>query len=1188
MESREKGTEAKLESQTETFHLIRHAFILEHLLEAAELQWEKIKVGLRPMYSENRLRVFAKVEKSPEYVRPSKMGLMRDKAKVECLLEQMKSVQDEGKLESQRWKMRLSENIAKAEFILQEMKSNAGGLEAPGLELQLKEQIAKSELLLEEVELVGVAEEVAFEERFRDVKSPVLKMQLKKHIAKVESLLQSMKFVHEKSKEGTVELEILLREIKLAQESGKIKSSLSRSMLEAYVVKLKLLLDETELKKEKEELGSQMLEKELLLEELTKEGFLLMKYAKRLPIMDWEERHLEKILSILREMKSEHKGEELKPQVLEVILEQKEEEHATTSKSPQEKMKLMQEESNIKSPALGMQLKECIVELDGVLKEGKLGFLSEKLRFRKLKTELHRHIVELEPLLEKMKLEQEKESVWSQELKMQLNEYIAKLELLPEKTELDERHVAELKRFIVKAKEINLEREKKTMESLMLQLEERTVELTSLFEDIISVRCFERGWYEDQKRCTVKLKFLLEGIKFKQNEPGLQYQGLKIQLVLELLVKEIESTRDVKILGLKGHLEKVKFLLGAIELEREEEKLEFPALEMQLKESTVQTESQTKSWKMARLYDKALEKQLHECRVELQSLQEKMKFAQLIENVKCLPLEMELNRHIMKLRSARQALVRSFPSIENELEDHTRNSKWLLKEIESERDVGIQQPLVWKMILEGYSEKRKYHKLKIEFKQHMAKLESLLLEMKLEQEKGGPGSRALKIALEEYIVELELLLKERELICDVDILKSPVPKMRLDEHLGKVKSRLATIKLGREKTKLEFPELKEHIVHMNSVLEEMKSTVSAADVELKEHIVHVNSLLEEMKSTASATDVEFETPREQKASRPLIPQRPIIVIGGRGQDGQSLRSVEGFLFVRGRWIELPAMNIPRSFMSAVVFGNEIVVSGGDTGPAITDTIEVLNLAETPLQWRISPANLPVPLCGHQTVVYEGKLIVIGGRDGNEERNSEMIYQILLAPPYTFNVLELLGTPVAWHGAELVGYDIFIFGGEGRRRFVPTSNVFAYNLVREELRPMQCLPRAVMGMATVTKGTSVAVVGGLDDNKQELDKVFMYDTSSGEHHSLPEMNEKRGGCCAAISFTFETRSSCSSEKFTDALFVVGNERSLNTFEGYSFESRRWIDMPPMREPRRFCSMVVAPVEFETFIEYYMIE
>ena len=1004
--------------------------------------------------------------------------------------------------------------------------------------------------------------------------------------------------------------------MKLAQESGKVKTSFSRLMLEAYVVKLKLLLDETELEKEKEELRSQMLEKELL-EEITREGFLLMKYATMLPIMGWGMRHLERILLILQEMKSEHKGEGLKP----LVLEQKEkEEHATTSKSPQEKMELVQEESNIKSPALGMQLKECIVQLDGVLKNEKLEILKDKLKFRKLKIQLHRRIVELEPLLEKMKLEEEKVRVRSQELRMELNEYMAKLELLPEETELDERHVAELKRFIVKVKKINLEREKKTMQSLMLQLEESTVEVKSLLEDIKSVRC----WYEDKTRCIAHLEFLLEGLKLKQKEEGLQSQELEIQLEehivkLELLVKEIESARDVKMLELKEHLWTLKYLIEATKLERDEVKLEIPALEVQVKEQIMRMRKPGK----IELFDKALplEKQLEERIVELESLQEKINLVQLIGKLKCRPLEMELNRHIMKLKSLLNEMRPSWVTVE----EYIQTSESLLKETESLRYVSM--PQARKMVLEGNLAKGKLvpaeqqertlksPTLEIELKQLIEKLDSLIVEMKLEQEEAG--SQVLEMGLGEHIVNSEFLLGERELICDAAILKSPVSIIQLEERLGKVKFRLATMKLAREKRKLEYPglekKLKQHIVNMAAVLKKMKSqrkeVAVDVDMKLEEHIVNLEALLKEMKlepkekelepspkkirlkqeegKLESSTEERKLTPRGRKATSPLMAQRPVIVIGGRGQDGQSLSSVEGYIFLEGRWIELPAMNTPRSFMSSVVVGNEIVVSGGDTGDAITDTIEVLSLAETPLQWKMSPAKLPVPLSAPQTIVYEGKLIVIGGRDGNEERNSEKIYQILLAPPYTFNVLETLGTPVAWHGAELVGYDIFIFGGEGRSRFVPTSNVFAYNLVREELRPMQCLPRAVMGMATVTKGKSVAVVGGLDGNEQDLDKVLMYDTSSGKHHSLPEMNEKRGGCSAVASFTLETRSSCSCEKFTDALFAVGCVRSLNTFEGYSFESHRWIDMPPMREPRRFCSMVVAPVEFDTFREH-MIE
>ena len=1183
MESSQEGAETKLESLIENFDLKQHVLILEFLLEVAELQWKKNEHA----QTEEKLKGD---EKNPEYL-ASKIEFMRDKAKVECLLEQMKSLQDKGNLESQRWKIRLSDNTEKAEFILQEMKSLLEeGLRAPGLEMQLEEQIVKSELLLEEMELAGVVEEVEFEERFTDVvvKSPVLKMQLKKHIVKVESLLENMKFVLEESKEDTVELKLLLREMKLAQESGKVKSS---SALEAYVVKLNLLVDETKLEKEKEELGSQMLEIELL-EELIKEGFLLMKYVKRFARMYRRMmiHCFHKICLILQDMKSEHKREGLRPEVLEVELEQEEkEEHATTSKSPQEKMKLVQEESNIKSPASGMQLKECIVELDGVLKNEKLEILNEKLKFRKLKMQFLRHIVELELLLEKMKLEEEEEGKRFRALKMELNKDIAELELLLEETELEERHVAELKGFIVKAKKINLAPEKRTIESLMLQLEERKMEFKSLLREMNAVHGLKDRYEMDMRRKVMKLEFLLEGMELKQNETGLQSQGLKIQLVLELLVKEIESTRDVKILELKGHLEKVKFLLGTIKLEREEEKLEFPALKMQLKESTVQTESQRKLFKTECLYERTLGKRLNERKEELTSLQEKVKFAPLMKNVKCRPLEMELNRHFMKLWPVSKVLIAWSPRFEGELENRIQNSEWLVDEMESERDVGILHPLVWKIVLEGYAANRKYHRSKIEFKQHVAKLESLLLEMKLEQEEEGPGSQALEIALEEYIVKLELLVKERELICDVDMLKSPESKIRLDEHLGKVKSRLATIKLGREKTKLEFPELKEHIVHMNSVLEEMKSKwmeeikfsgASAVDVELEEHIIKLDVVLAEAKSELEPSPKKIRLEQEEEKlgsstegrSSPtsLIALRPLIVIGGRGQDGQSLSSVEGYIFLEGRWIELPAMNTPRSFMSSVVVGNEIVVSGGDTGPAITDAIEVLNLAETPLQWRISRARLPVPLSAHQTVVYRGKLIVIGGHDGNEGRNSDTIYEVLLTPPYTSKTLRSMFIPVAWHGAELVGDEVFIFGG-GRSHSVTTSNVFVYNLLRNTLNERQSLPRALKGMATLRQEQSVAVVGGLDSNDQELNEVFMYDTCSGERRNLPQMSEERGGCSAAISFTLDTG------RYTDALVVLGNMRSLNTVEGYSFGSHRWINMHPTREARGFCSMVVAPME-----------
>lgn len=607
-----------------------------------------------------------------------------------------------------------------------------------------------------------------------------------------------------------------------------------------------------------------------------------------------------------------------------------------------------------------------------------------------------------------------------------------------------------------------------------------------------------------------------------------------------------------------------------------------------------------------------LVKQLKGRVVELKSLQEKAKLAQWIGKLSCLTLECELNRHIKKLVNMNSENVEVDPrKLRNVFENHVLESELLLDEIESERDVEILLPLVLKIILEGNSVKGKslladmnfVSMLEAELEEHLTKLKPV--EMKLKQEEERLGFHALEIELEEHLVKSELLLKQRELICDAGILEFPVYKIQLKQRLGKVKSRLA--KLGREKRKLDFPTLEDHIVKLKALRQEIKSERKEIeieyfnlDMELKENIVNLEALLEEIKLGAkqekfesslkqmkldqeegkllSSDETEESLPQEQKAPSTFMTSRPLIVIGGRGQDGESVRSVEGFMSLEGRWIELPAMNIPRSFMASVVVDQKVIVSGGDTGDAITDTIEVLNLAETPLQWKVSPATLPVPLSAHQTVVYKGRLIVIGGHDGKNGRISKNIYEIFLTHPYASRIFSILPKPMAWHGAELVGHEIFIFGG-GRNPFDTTSDVHAFDLSNSTVCTKRSLPRAMKGMATVIKGQSIGILRGLDETGQELNEVFMYDTGSGKDHSLPQMNEKRGGCSAAISFTFERSGSCSSEKFTDAFLVLGSVQGLEPVEVYSFASNKWVHLLSTREGRSYCSMVVAPMEFE---------
>ena len=246
------------------------------------------------------------------------------------------------------------------------------------------------------------------------------------------------------------------------------------------------------------------------------------------------------------------------------------------------------------------------------------------------------------------------------------------------------------------------------------------------------------------------------------------------------------------------------------------------------------------------------------------------------------------------------------------------------------------------------------------------------------------------------------------------------------------------------------------------------------------HSVDAEPSLKPMKVATEAPGKPSQPPSR------LMEKHDFIVLGGRGQGGQSLKSVERFIFREGRWIELPPMNTPRSFAASVLVGNQIVVSGGDIGDTITDSIEILNLDETPLQWITSLAKLPFPLSAHRTVAYQGKLIVIGGYNHRREAISHIISEVFLTPLYSTRMLWFLPQPRAWHGAELVNDKIFIFGG-GDSPITPQDDVFVYdprtNRCSEE---MQALPYPVQGMATIRWGNKVLLLGGVNEREEELD------------------------------------------------------------------------------------------------------
>ena len=776
-----------------------------------------------------------------------------------------------------------------------------------------------------------------------------------------------------------------------------------------------------------------------------------------------------KLKCLLEQMKSVQEVEELGSQSWKMRL-------GVSIEKAESVLQGMPKEEGLGAVWLEMQLEKDIAKSEFLLEEMELIRVVKKVESPMLEMQFKEHISKAESALENMKLVREESNVESLVLDMQLKD----LEFLLEKLK-SEQESGELKSLPL---EIELEGLEK------LKSEQESEELKSLPMEI------------ELEGHIVKLKLLLEGTKER-----LQWSQM---LEMELKNDEEKLLRVSRFVsGWRMHLERC--LDAETSLLEKMQSLGEKSRIMQLKEHTADFESLLKDMKSVKLKTKL---ELRRFKKEFHSDTVKHRLEKKLEQDELQQDELQLKEHVAKLEILWNEIKLKREKERKKEKGHLAKLKNCIAEMNSLlRNIKQDDLLMWEESLNVLLQKMKmvqreqvlFSLWEMELNQrHIEELEFLLEKMKLKQKK------TLGI---ELLERLEFLVKEIESKPDVEIPMFAAFKKTLEDHLAEKneeKRRMSLqkrMKLERKKEKLEFSTgaFKSQLTTESSLLEEKKwmaeysSNLKTVNLELQKRKTDFPAL--EMKSEqkeeklVSSTETGKFPPVEQEAPSTLIESQSIIAIGGRGRYGESLSSVEVYIFLEGRWIGLPAMNTPRSFMSSVVVGQEVIVSGGDTGHAITDTIEVLDFAESPLQWEISSARLPVPLSAHQTVVYGGKLIVIGGHDDKEGRNSDKIYEVLLTPPYTTRILSLLPQPRAWHGAELVNNKVFILGGGGNSWF-PTDDVLVYDLCENRCSAMSNLPYRVQGMATVRRWDTVMLLGGVDEKENELREVISYDIESG--------------------------------------------------------------------------------------------
>ena len=234
--------------------------------------------------------------------------------------------------------------------------------------------------------------------------------------------------------------------------------------------------------------------------------------------------------------------------------------------------------------------------------------------------------------------------------------------------------------------------------------------------------------------------------------------------------------------------------------------------------------------------------------------------------------------------------------------------------------------------------------------------------------------------------------------------------------------------------------------------------------------------------------------------------------------------------------------------SLFIYNDKLFVVGG----VGSKTIEELNLNELPLKWMKYPGELPYSCHSHQTVVYQQRIIHIGGY--NQGGRSDMISEQQLTSPCTMKKLCQMPEPRVCHGAEIFEDKVMILGGEGDQGHLYT--VLEFDVNKNECKKMPPLPHPLSQMATVCWRDQVVVLGGRNKIKNALNDVFMYDCKTGKITALPSMLEKRCRCSAVIT--------------GDTIVVMGgdNEKreSFSSVECFTMGGSAWEYLPAMNKDR----------------------
>ena len=352
-------------------------------------------------------------------------------------------------------------------------------------------------------------------------------------------------------------------------------------------------------------------------------------------------------------------------------------------------------------------------------------------------------------------------------------------------------------------------------------------------------------------------------------------------------------------------------------------------------------------------------------------------------------------------------------------------------------------------------------------------------------------------------------------------------------------------KLGKSVEKIE-QNIEGKLEAVNSEVKGLKIALVEAFDQMKDVLVKVESKVE-------------ETVRKVR-NAPSGDRENIIVVGGFRH-----HSVEMFNWRQRTWSPLQSMEKKRHGATSFVYNNQIVVAGGYCGGRVVDDMIRMNVDPHPdlsIPWSECPVKLPAKLTNHSSLLYQDKLMVTGGGDGNA--TSDKIHEVQVVPPYTVRTLSRMPEPRQFHCTEIFNDSLLILGGRTTGDCEDTlSSVLLYDIKNNVCKQLTPLPYEVSKMATVKWGDNVVVIGGIDKRSNSLDTVIMYNVKTEQSHMLPPMKRKRCACAGVV--------------VGNNIVVLGGwngQGPLKAVESFNFDCNTWQELPEMSRERYFHTAVIV--------------